>query len=141
MKGNLKKLSRSHQAEVPADLFQKIMRRIRFEQELALARQRFALANVLLLASLLLTVPAWQKLWLEFSQSGFGQYASLILSDFKTVLANWQDYGMALLESIPVVEIAGLLSVILLFLLALKFLVGNREKLLTIMALDNRLTH
>lgn len=46
-----------------------------------------------------------------FSQSGFGQYLSLILSDSNLLVSYWQELALSLAESLPVLGFIALLSV------------------------------
>ncbi len=42
----------------------------------------------------------------QFGSSGFSSYFSLIFSDAKTIMTLWKDFGLLLVESIPVLSIA-----------------------------------
>jgi len=49
------------------------------------------------------------------SQSGFSTYLSLFSSDWSYALASWKDFGLSLIESLPIIEtvlIVGLLLII-----------------------------
>lgn len=41
-----------------------------------------------------------------FGSGGFGQVFSLIFSDFRSVLANWNYYALSLIDSLPIVPLA-----------------------------------
>jgi hypothetical protein len=47
-----------------------------------------------------------------FSQSGFGQYLSLILSDSNLLVSYWQELTLSLAESLPVLGFIAFLAVI-----------------------------
>lgn len=105
--------------EPPAGLLDKIMARIRQEQSRIIAR-RLILASVALFASLGAFIPAINFLQKEFAQSGFWEFLSLIFSDLRTVIANWQDFGFALLESLPAMGLVAFLAALLVALWSLK---------------------
>ena len=46
-----------------------------------------------------------------FSQSGFGQYLSLIISDSNLLVSYWQEITLSLAESLPVLGLVAFLSV------------------------------
>ncbi len=64
-------------------------------------RQRFAVGVIAAGVSALAAIPAFAYAAVEFSQSGFGQYVSLLFSDGAAVLDVWQDFGLLLAESVP----------------------------------------
>lgn len=106
----------------PKNLFAKIMRRVDEEIKLAALRRRIIFFSILLVASIGAFIPAFQLAWAEFSESGFVDFLSLIFSDLNSVAAYWQNLGIALLESLPVVSAIAVLSVVFVFLQSLKFL-------------------
>ena len=46
-----------------------------------------------------------------FSRSGFGHYLSLVLSDSNMLVSYWQELGLSLAESLPVLGFIAFLSV------------------------------
>jgi hypothetical protein len=52
-----------------------------------------------------LTFLTWSAARLQLAQSGMGQMLSLLFTDFKEVLVNWQSYTLLLLESLPVMSV------------------------------------
>jgi hypothetical protein len=109
----------------PPWLLEKVLKRIDLERKLRAMRRRFGLALATLISISGALVPVWRAFWADISQSGFDQFFKLALYDFKTVLANWQDFTLSLLESLPVLSTVILLIVILALLLSLKFTVKN----------------
>jgi hypothetical protein len=65
---------------------------------------------------------SYRSLMSNLASSGFLSYFSLILSDAQVVLASWQSFGLALLESVPLLSIVLTLAVLLVFLESLKYL-------------------
>jgi hypothetical protein len=115
-------LSQFVSPEPPDDLFMKIMRRIKEEQQLTKLKQKLAFVSFILIGSAAAFIPVFRMAQTEFSQSGFLQFFSLIFSDFGIVMSQWRSFAFALLESLPVVSLMALLSLIFVFLTSLKIL-------------------
>lgn len=114
------------------DLFLKVMASIKTERRrLALCR-RFALASITCMAALLALYPVWNAFRAQFLSSGFSQFLSLLIWDTRSVLDNWQDYLLSLLESFPIVNAAVLLAVIWAFLVSLKFIFQYGKNLIPV---------
>ncbi len=108
-----------------SQLLKKIMQRIEHERRLQIMRWKAVLFGFLAAFSAAALAPALGFLKAELAGSGFAQFLSLAVLDTKTVLASWQSFGLALLESLPTVSILGLLAVTFVLLLSLKFLSQN----------------
>lgn len=106
--------------EPPAGLFNKIMARIREEKLLLSIKKRLILFSAVILASVGILIPVVGAFQAEFSQSGFSQFLSLMFSDLGAVTANWQDFGLALLESLPATSLIAFLATLLVLLWSLK---------------------
>ena len=124
----------TNQSEVPPGLFKRIIARINLERATMIMRRRFVYASIVFLSATVITIPAWLAFWSDFTQSGFAQYVSLMFYDFKIVLAHWQDFGLSLLETFPIVSTTVLLSLIFAILvslsLSLKYIKGFRKSAL-----------
>jgi len=119
--------------EPPKELYGKIMKRIRKEERFLLMKKRLAAAFLVMLGSGAMLIPAFGAVRTGMAESGFMEFLSLIFSDFKLVLAFWQSFSWALLESFPATSFAGFLAVILVFLGALKYITQDlKTALLTI---------
>jgi hypothetical protein len=116
--------------EIPPDLLNKVMSRIEREKNSQALRGRFILSLISLLPFLFIALPAWRSFQINIIQSGFGEYLALLFYDFKIVLANWQDFGLSLLESLPVVNMAAALTVLLGLSLTLKFVIRSGREFL-----------
>lgn len=112
-----------------AGLLGKIMQRIEHERCLQIMRWKAALFGLLSALSLASLAPALSAFKSDLAQSGFAEFLSLAVLDTGTVLASWQNFGLALLESLPAISIIGLLAVTLMLLLSLKFLSQNTKSL------------
>lgn len=99
------------------------MQRIELEQKTASMRRRFLIVTTAFLGSLSFGVPMWRIFQNDLVRSGFTGYVSLPFYDLRTVLTNWQDFTLGVLESFPIVSTIGLLALTFVFLLTLKFAV------------------
>jgi ABC-type lipoprotein release transport system permease subunit len=111
------------QNTVPLDLFSKVMAAIAGERARLRAVRNFIIASLICIGALVSTFFVWNGFVRELVSSGFGQFASLIFLDFKAVIANWQDYGMSLLESFPAVNAAELVGEAILVLISTKLII------------------
>jgi hypothetical protein len=106
----------------PQGLYEKVILRIEAEKQRQIARKQLGVVLMVFLSLSVAAIPVWNAFWASIGQSGFGQYLSLIFSDSRVVISHWQDFGLSLLESLPVVNVAGFLAILLTFLLTLKFM-------------------
>ncbi len=107
--------------QAPPELFSKVMRRLELEQKLVIMRRRFAVTAVLSLLVLALIVPVWQIFQSDLTASGFGQYLAVAFYNYQAAFSNWGDFGLTLLETLPVMSLVELLIVVLVWLVTLKF--------------------
>lgn len=124
--------------EPPEGLFDKIMARIRGERQLLAARKQFFLLSAVALASAGAFIPAIGVFRKEFAQSGLFQYLSLAFSDVGTAAANWQDFSLALLESLPAASLATLLAALFVLLWSFKHLAQNAAAVLSLQLAGER---
>ncbi len=110
--------------EPSKDLSTRLMFRYRQEQKRKILMRKVHLSIFFLITviSAVLLVPAVNSFLASSSQSGFSSFLSLLFSDFKIMVANWQIFALSLLESLPVLDLVILLFVIFIFLESLKFL-------------------
>lgn len=103
---------RLDQIEVPGDLFEKIMGSIRKEERLSkLKRSIYGLFGGM--AASFLGLGYFLKIFGgAIANSGFGEYLSLLFSDPSLILSSWQSFLFGLLESLPAMEIAGILLIV-----------------------------
>lgn len=117
--------------EPPEGLFNKIMSRIRREQRLTIVKRRLVFLAVLLIGSMTALVPAWQTMRAGFIESGFINFVSLLFSDASAVLAYWQNFAWAVLESLPTMGMIMFLAAAFAFLESLKFIARDVKTFLT----------
>ncbi|MFA5076107.1 MAG: hypothetical protein WC480_01680 [Patescibacteria group bacterium] len=116
--------------EPPANLLDKIMRRISSKHSLAAIKWRLAIVSVAVISSIIALVPASKMVQTSLAESGFLQFFSLLFSDFQVVTAYWQSFTLSLLETLPIISLTVLLVVVLVFLESLKLLARNYKKLI-----------
>jgi hypothetical protein len=109
--------------EPPAGLFAKIMARIHEEERPLSIKRRLFLFSTTVLISAGALIPVINAFQIEFAQSGLFQFLSLLFSDLGSVAANWQDFGLAILESLPAMNMMALLITMFVLLWSLKHLV------------------
>ncbi len=107
--------------EPPADLFDRIVFAIDRRRRVY-ARLKFGGFSLLSAASLSLMFFAFGELGRQINQAGTLKFLSLIFSDLEIVLANWQEFSLSFLESLPILPITLSLAGILILLFAVKFM-------------------
>jgi hypothetical protein len=66
-------------------------------------------------------IPALKILSNDFTQSGFYEYLSLIFSSSGSIITYWKDFLLLLAESLPVISIISLCTLIFIFFLSAKY--------------------
>ena len=87
--------------EPPAGLFDRIILAIKREQELRHTRRLVFGFFSLLIVSLAAILFSWTILINQIENSGISYFFSAAVNDFGIFLALWQDFGLAILESLP----------------------------------------
>lgn len=96
--------------DLPAGLEKMVLMRLDLEQRRQARRELivFFLVDTLSLGGLLASVVYLSNV---FTQSGFGQYLSLLLTDSGSLLSYWQELALSLAESLPVLGFVSFLSI------------------------------
>lgn len=89
-------------AEPPAELFDKIILAIKREQELQHTKRLLFGFLFLLVISFITTSISWIILVNQIEGSGISYFISTAVSDLGIFMAMWQDFGLAILESLPI---------------------------------------
>lgn len=118
-----------HQSEVPQGLLQKIMTRIKAEQRMRMIRRRVLAFGTLFLSMVALFVSAFQSFITDITETGFADYAQLAYIDFRLVVANWYDFSMSLLESLPIISTITLLAMVSLLIVTFKMVLHYAKAL------------
>jgi len=87
--------------EPPVGLFDRIILAIKREQELQHTKRLLFGFLSLLLVSLIATPLSGTMLVTQIDNSGILYFISTAISDFGSFLVLWQDFGLAILESLP----------------------------------------
>jgi predicted nucleic acid-binding Zn ribbon protein len=69
--------------------------------------------SVLAVLSIIIIVPATTSLVHQFGNSAFGQYASLVFSDAGVLAGYWKQFGITLIESVPIFSLTVVLGMVL----------------------------
>ncbi len=92
--------------EPPAGLFDRIILAIKRERELRNTK-RLAFGFLALLVISLTTVPfSWSFFSGQMAESGVLQFIEVAISDIGAFFASWQEFSLAIAESLPVMGIA-----------------------------------
>jgi len=103
MRQDLEKLfSHLEPAEPPAGLFDRIVLTIKREQELRHTRRLVFGFLFLLVASLIATPLSGVMLVNQVENSGISYFISTAISDLGIFFIQWQDFCLAILESLPI---------------------------------------
>ena len=100
------------------------MNRIERQERIAASR-KIMFFGTALVASFIALIPAFQFVASSIAESGVGTFFSLIFSDLNNMVDNLSQFGLTIIESIPVMSIVLFLSIALVFLFALKEVVKN----------------
>jgi hypothetical protein len=92
--------------EPPAGLFDRIILAIKREQELRQTKRLLFGFFSLLIISFISTPFSWTLLINQIESSGILYFISTAVSDFGVFLTLWKDFGLAILESMPIMGIA-----------------------------------
>lgn len=106
-------------SEPPAELLDKILICVR-EEKLFFAKKQIFIFSFAALAATGIFVSSAGIFKAEFFQAGFLNFFSLLFSDFSVMVDSWQDFGLALLESLPAMSIIIFLSAALVIFWSLK---------------------
>lgn len=106
------------------ELLGRVMEKIEQKEHMALKRKLIfhSVFSVLSMAGLVLS---WQWLQNNLASTGFWHFFSLLFSDSQVILAYWQNFALALIETLPVTALLLLSAVTLICLTFLKRLIKD----------------
>ena len=128
-KDNKKFLNRFQNLEPPPELFDRIILAIKREQEFQKTKRLLFGFLFLFVVSLVATPFSFRMLVSQAKNSGILYFISTAVYDFGTFLNFWKDFSLAILESLPIVEIIFFATNLIIFLFTIRFFLG-REKFL-----------
>ncbi len=115
-------LQRIARKEPSRELFARILAQVKVEERRGVIYARIGVLGTAALLSLVALVPALRELYAEFTQSGFVQFLSLLISDAGIVAVYWQDFLISLAEALPVFGVAGVAASIFVLMLSTRYL-------------------
>ena len=124
--------------EPSKELFFKVIGRIKKEKRMITVRRRLVLFSGAFAISSGFIIPVFNATKNGLATSGFLEFSSLIFSDTRLIIANWQSFMFSLLESVPVMSLITLLILVLIFFKSLKEItedvkfISSQKKLNTI---------
>lgn len=117
-------------AEPSAGLFDRIILAIKREQELQRTKRLLFGFLSLLIISFVAAPFSWTLLIEQVENSGILYFVSAALSDSGVFLVLWQDFGLAILESLPIMGIAVFLVNMALILFTVRLFLYRKRLLL-----------
>lgn len=116
-------------AELPGSLFDRIILAIKREQELQQTKRLLFSFLFLLIVSLIATPFSWAMLSSQAKSSGIIYFISTAVNNFGTFLTLWQDFGLAIAESLPVVGITVFVLNLILVIFAIRLFLYKKRLL------------
>ncbi|HAJ44697.1 MAG: hypothetical protein UV53_C0001G0044 [Candidatus Azambacteria bacterium GW2011_GWE1_42_9] len=113
-----------------AGLFDRIILAIRREQELRNTKKLALGFLVLLIVSFAAAPFSWALFVGQIQDSGMPQFVEVALSDLGTFFVSWQDFSLAIAESLPVMGIAIFIVNIILALFTLRLFLYKKRLLI-----------
>ena len=107
-----------------------IMRRIEAENMKRRAIWHIAIFSNVSLISAVVSLVSWRSAGAELANSGFSQYASLILTDASALASCWDSFLYAAAESFPVASAAALLASVVMFIASSRHLFRDARAIL-----------
>jgi hypothetical protein len=101
--GNL--LADKKNPEPPSGLFERIISAIKREQEMRKSRRLLFAFFVLLIVSIVAIPLSGTVLVIQIKNSGIFYFISTAFGDFGVTIRLWKDFALAILESLPVLEL------------------------------------
>jgi hypothetical protein len=73
-------------------------------------------------------VPTFKILLADLTRSGFYEYFSLLFSDTGSIISYWKEFTFSIAESLPIISIISVLSLLFVCFLSLKYLIKQINK-------------
>jgi ABC-type phosphate/phosphonate transport system permease subunit len=104
--------------ELPSDLYERVVRATD-HVKVKKVKKALLISRLGMIASVIVFVPASLYLYNSFLQTGFMQSFSILFYDGALVTRYWQDFGVALLETLPVTSFMVCVGLLFAFLVSL----------------------
>jgi len=111
-------------------LFDRIILAIKREEKLRQTKRLLVGFLFLLIISTITTPLSFKVLIIQAKNSGILYFVSTAISDFGIFLTFWQDFSLAILESLPVMAIVFFMVSLILFLFTIRLFLYRKELLL-----------
>jgi hypothetical protein len=118
--------------EISNSIEERVMRRIQ-STKLRRAKMRIFCFGITSILASIGSIPVIVWLITAAKNSGFYEYASLLISDSAVVFANWKLFISSMAESMPIFEMTLTLGIIFVFVYALRsiaFAISSRNNIL-----------
>jgi len=110
--------------EAPRDIEDRVMRRIQ-SYRFARTRARIVVYAASGMVAFAAAAPVFVAFASAIKRSGFYEYLSIFVSDGLTTFADWKALSLSILESLPILETAAVLAVMLVLANALRMVARN----------------
>ena len=115
-----KSFKRLQDPEPPPELFDRIILAIKREEKMRQTKRLLVGFLFLLIVSTITTPLSFKILINQVENSGILYFVSTAISDFGIFLTLWQDFSLAILESLPVTAIIFFIASLILFLFSIR---------------------
>jgi hypothetical protein len=129
-KDNKKFFNRFQNLEPSAELFDRIILAIKREQEFPKTKRLLSGFLFFFIVSLVATPFSFRMLVSQAKNSGTLYFISTVVYDFETFLNFWKDFSLAILESLPIVEIIFFAINLIIFLFTIHLFLSRKRLLL-----------
>jgi len=129
-KDNKKFLNRFQNLEPPPELFDRIILAIKREQEFQKTKRLLFGFLFLFVVSLVATPLSFRMLVSQAKNSGILYFISTAVYDFGTFVNFWKDFSLAILESLPIVEIIFFATNLIIFLFTIHLFLSRKRLIL-----------
>lgn len=116
--------------DIPVGLFDRIIGAIKREKEFKNTKKILILFFVFLIVSCIAAPFSSLVFFHQMKNSGLMSFLSMISTDFFSVLSSWKEFGLALLESIPIIGIIVFVLNIALALFTIRLFLRKKQFLL-----------
>jgi len=116
----------------PKRLFRVIIKRLKIEKNLKLFKEKFSVFSALLAISIILVAAAILLFNYDLKDSESVSLISLLFLNTRIIIAHFQYFAMAVLESMPIMSIIIFIVSITLVMIFLRFLVQYYDRILTL---------
>ncbi len=126
----IRNMIEKYSIDPPKGLFDKIILVIKQEQEIRQTRRILFSFLFLFIASLIATPVSWTILVNQAGRSGITYFIATAASDLGTFFVLWQDFSLAILESLPIMGVVLFIISVSLVLFTLRLFLHKKGLML-----------